>query len=144
MVMSVQCCPRQGMNVAKGFDVMSHSTLTMSVIAAAVAVSLTGCGSKSAPTPSLPIPASGAATTSSAAPAASAKTCPAGQASGVIGGVSKCLSAGQECQAAHASDYPRYGFDCTQTNGRYLLKSRSSTGGKSSPPSKSSPPTSRR
>ena len=40
---------------------------------------------------------------------------------GSIGGVSKCLAAGQQCQQAHAADYTRYGFRCALVGKRYQL-----------------------
>jgi hypothetical protein len=40
---------------------------------------------------------------------------------GVIGGVSKCLAAGQLCRQAHAADYTKYGFRCGLVGKRYQL-----------------------
>lgn len=40
---------------------------------------------------------------------------------GTIGGVSKCLAAGQLCQQAHAADYTKYGFRCSLVGKRYQL-----------------------
>jgi hypothetical protein len=49
--------------------------------------------------------------------------CSAGYVDGVIGGVHKCLHAGEFCSPSHQSDYGRYGFACV--NGR--LKAGAST-----------------
>lgn len=70
--------------------------------------------------------ASAAATTaagSSTAPrgATGTKSCPGGDVSGVIGGASKCLHAGQECSQKHAADYTQYGFACAQQGQKYIL-----------------------
>jgi hypothetical protein len=47
---------------------------------------------------------------------------------GVIGGVSKCLAAGQLCQQAHTADYTRYGFRCSLVGKRYQLSKTGHTG----------------
>ena len=49
------------------------------------------------------------------------KKCPANFASGTVGGQSKCLAAGQQCQQAHAVDYSHYGFNCGKVGTRYQL-----------------------
>jgi hypothetical protein len=50
-----------------------------------------------------------AATGATAAPA---KTCSAGFKHAVIGGVEKCLRAGEFCTHAYDSQYRRYGYRC--------------------------------
>jgi len=47
--------------------------------------------------------------------------CPPNFTQGTIGGVPKCLAAGQQCQQAHAADYTKYGFRCTLVGRRYQL-----------------------
>ena len=59
---------------------------------------------------------------SNASSPASSGSCSAGYVSGQIGGRAKCLQNGQQCQEANASDYKKYGFSCTKSNGRYELK----------------------
>src|SRR6476646_2087981 len=39
-------------------------------------------------------------------------TCGSASVPGLVGGVAKCLHAGEFCSAAHAGDYRRYGFSC--------------------------------
>lgn len=55
------------------------------------------------------------------------RTCAANFTQGSIGGVSKCLSAGQQCQQAHAADYTRYGFRCGSVGNRYQLTKTGAT-----------------
>ena len=45
-------------------------------------------------------------------PAALAKTCSSGFRHAVIGGVEKCLRAGEFCAHAYDSQYRRYGYRC--------------------------------
>lgn len=54
-----------------------------------------------------------------------AQKCPANFTSGVIGGQSKCLAQGQQCQQPNTGDYTHYGFDCVKAGNRYQLRSRS-------------------
>src|SRR5437868_1438829 len=51
-----------------------------------------------------------AATASRSAPFQTA--CSSSFVQGIVGGVPKCLRAGEFCAAAHESDYERYGFSC--------------------------------
>jgi hypothetical protein len=53
-----------------------------------------------------------------------AQKCPANFTSGVIGGQSKCLAQGQQCQQPNTGDYTHYGFDCVKAGNRYQLRSR--------------------
>jgi hypothetical protein len=87
-------------------EIVKHA-LIMSAVALAAVGSLAGCGSKSSH-------ASGSSSSSS--------SCAAGFTSGKIDGQNKCLQPGQQCQQAEASQYKKYGFSCTKTNGRYALK----------------------
>jgi hypothetical protein len=50
-----------------------------------------------------------------------AKKCPANMTSGTIGGQTKCLQAGQQCQQAHAADYTKFGFTCGKNGTKYTL-----------------------
>jgi hypothetical protein len=59
-----------------------------------------------------------------APPAPPAKKCAANSTSGVIGGQSKCLAAGQQCQQQNANDYTRYGFNCAKAGNRFQLSRR--------------------
>lgn len=103
--------------------------------AALLLLALTACGGSKGTTASSATATSSRATTaatatrapkpmtsaSSAGGATGAKTCPGGDASGVIGGKAKCLHAGQECSQKHAADYVQYGFTCTQQGQKYVL-----------------------
>jgi hypothetical protein len=46
---------------------------------------------------------------------------------GSIGGQTKCLANGQLCQRAHAADYTRYGFTCTDVGNRFVLRKNTRT-----------------
>ncbi len=74
-----------------------------------------------APTPPKPKPKPKPAATSAAA---ANRTCNKGFTQGRIGGVSKCLAAGQQCQQTHAADYTRYGLTCTGVKGVFRLHSK--------------------
>ena len=56
----------------------------------------------------------GGAATASATPAAAAKTCSTGYRHAVIGGVEKCLRAGEFCTHSYDRQYRRYGYRCTR------------------------------
>jgi hypothetical protein len=56
---------------------------------------------------------------------AAAGSCASGDAPGQIDGQSKCLQDDQRCQVQWASDYNKYGFECTKNNGQYELKTKS-------------------
>jgi len=43
---------------------------------------------------------------------ARAASCGSGYVAGIVGGEPTCLRTGEFCSAAHAADYPRYGFGC--------------------------------
>ena len=72
------------------------------------------------------------------------RTCAANYTRGAIGGVSKCLAAGQLCQQAHTADYTRYGFRCGLVGKRYQLSKTGNTGPGTTPnpkpPVKPTPP----
>jgi hypothetical protein len=58
------------------------------------------------------------------APAAVAKTCSSSYTHAVIGGVEKCLRAGEFCARRYDSQYRRYGYRCIRfysNVGRYRL-----------------------
>jgi hypothetical protein len=74
------------------------------------AVALAGCGH---PSP---------AATGGSSAGSSSGNCAAGFTAGTVGGESKCLQNGQQCQPQSNSDYRKYGFICTKNNGRYELK----------------------
>src|SRR4051794_24953983 len=57
--------------------------------------------------------------------------CRSGYVDAVVGGLHKCLHAGEFCSAAREADYERYGFSCVDGHLR--------TGGSGTPPAK--PPT---
>lgn len=54
--------------------------------------------------------------------AALAKTCRSGYTHAVIGGVQKCLHAGEYCSHSEASQYRRYHYVCDDINGTYRLE----------------------
>ena len=47
-----------------------------------------------------------------------AKTCSAGYVKGTIGGVVKCLRAGEYCSLRYKSQYLKYGFTCSGSPAR--------------------------
>ena len=55
---------------------------------------------------------------------ASASGCSSGFVSAKIGGIHKCLHAGEHCQRMYAAQYKRHGFDCLWSKGAYRLESR--------------------
>jgi hypothetical protein len=55
-------------------------------------------------------------------PTATAKTCPSDFTHATIGGVQKCLHAGEYCSHAEARQYRRYQFKCVLVNGVYRLE----------------------
>lgn len=61
---------------------------------------------------------------SSSSSSASSGNCAAGFVSAQIAGQPKCLQNGQQCQDQNASDYKKYGFTCTKTNGREQLQKK--------------------
>jgi len=63
-----------------------------------------------------------------APPAPPAKKCAANFTSGVIGGQTRCLAAGQQCGQQNAKDYTRYGFNCAKVGNRYQLSRRGAAG----------------
>lgn len=99
--------------------------LLLSMFAAGPSVALaavstpTGAFSVAAPQPAIGKPAPKPAPK----PATPAK-CAGGYTQGSIGGASKCLAAGQQCQQAHVGDYTKYGFSCSKVGARYQLSKR--------------------
>ncbi len=61
---------------------------------------------------------------SSGGSSAGSKTCTAGHTQAMINGKSKCLAAGQICSAKAVTQYPQYGFVCTTTNGKLVLRKK--------------------
>ena len=53
--------------------------------------------------------------------AVAAKTCSAGFKHAVIGGVEKCLRRGEFCAKRYRSQYRRYGYTCSYSNGYWRL-----------------------
>lgn len=55
-----------------------------------------------------------------------AKSCSRGYVHGKIGGVQKCLRAGEYCAHRYSNQYHRYGFNCVlyRKSGTYRLKHR--------------------
>jgi hypothetical protein len=95
-----------------------HLTATTAIAAALMAGAVTG-GQLTLTSMSGPL-----SDFSHAAPAAGAAKCPGNLTSGTIGGQSKCLGAGQQCQQAHAGDYTRFGFSCGKVGNRYQLTAK--------------------
>jgi hypothetical protein len=66
----------------------------------------------------------GAGATATPQPVHAAKSCSSGYTHAVIGGVHKCLRAGQFCTHRYDRQYRRYGYRCThyyRNVGRYRL-----------------------
>jgi hypothetical protein len=95
--------------------IIRHLTATTAIAGALLAGAVTG-GQLTLTSMSGPL-----SDFSHAAPAAGAAKCPGNLTSGTIGGQSKCLGAGQQCQQAHAGDYTRFGFTCGKVGSRYQL-----------------------
>lgn len=76
-----------------------------------VGFALTSCG-KSVGNPSV------------SSESASSGSCAPGSVAGQIGGDPKCLRKGGPCQGRWESDYERYGFKCTKSNGKYELDTK--------------------
>ena len=97
------------------------------MLAAATSTALTGCGKKSSthttPSSSSTVKTSSMSTkssmtTMSSSPMASSS----GYVTATIGGQTKHIKAGQQCQSKHASDYTQYGFTCAaNSSGMYVL-----------------------
>jgi hypothetical protein len=75
--------------------------------------------------------AEGVAQASSAAPVtashvvtAGPQKCPTNLTSGTVGGQTKCLGAGQQCQQNNAKDYTKFGFTCSKSGNRYQLSKK--------------------
>lgn len=87
---------------------------------AAAAIALVGL-----PATTQPIAATASVTTTSyhqvLEVGAPPRKCAPNYTQGAIGGVSKCLAAGQQCQQAQAAAYTRYGFRCGLVGKRYQL-----------------------
>jgi hypothetical protein len=99
------------------------ATAVLGAAAAATLIAATSGGGQPALTSmTTSLPAS-----SYSAPPPPAKKCPANFTTGVIGGQSKCLAAGQQCQQPNTGDYTRYGFDCVKAGNRYQLRSRTAS-----------------
>lgn len=90
----------------------------------------TGCAAAAVALVGLPATAQPIAATPSVATAAyhqvlevgaPPRKCAPNYTQGTIGGVSKCLAAGQQCQQAQAAAYTKYGFRCSLVGKRYQL-----------------------
>jgi hypothetical protein len=82
------------------------SVVTSLVLAAAA---LSGCGHPSKEW------------SSTALRTSTAGICTGGDVSSEIGGQHRCLEEGQRCQARWQSDYQKYRFQCTKSDGEYKL-----------------------
>ena len=89
---------------------------TAALLLVALAIALSGCGHSSSTT----------------SEGSSAGKCPMGYVAGVVGGQSRCLQTGQQCEQQNASDYQKYGFSCWKKGKKYELKRTSSSGGSNS------------
>jgi hypothetical protein len=95
------------------------ATAVLGAAAAATFIAATGAGGQ----PVLTSMATSLTASSYSAPPP-AKKCPANFTTGVVGGQSKCLAPGQQCQQPNAGDYTRYGFTCTKVGNRYQLQGK--------------------
>lgn len=105
--------------------------LLLSMFAAGPSVALAAV---SAPTSAVsvatPQPAIGKPAPKPAPKPATPAKCGAGYTQGSIGGASKCLAAGQQCQQANVGDYTKYGFSCSKVGARYQLSKRGAASAK--------------
>ena len=95
--------------------------LTVTALGAAAAVTLIASGANNGQLALAGMSSPLFTPTTSAAPPPAPKKCPANFASAMIGGQSKCLAPGQQCQQQNAKDYTRYGFTCNKVGNRYQL-----------------------
>lgn len=103
---------------------MSFSTKLAAgvMLAAATSTALTGCGKKSSTTTSSKSPSMTASSSKTASSSMSTSSSTNGYVTATIGGQTKHIKAGQQCQAKHASDYTQYGFTCAaNSSGVYVL-----------------------
>ena len=100
-----------------------QATVRLALVALAVpTAALVGACGHSSSHSSASSSSSSSTTTSSSS--SGSGNCAAGFVSGKVAGQQKCLQNGQQCQEQDASDYKKYGFDCTKQNGRYELKKK--------------------
>lgn len=92
--------------------------ISVSVLAAAACALVAGGAGSQIALASVSTPLSASSYSMAAPPA---QKCAGNFVSGSIGGQSKCLSAGQQCQQANAKDYTQYGFACNKVGTRYQL-----------------------
>jgi hypothetical protein len=105
--------------------------------AATLLVGMAGSGQLALASMSTPLsPYGHSAATPPPPPPPSPKKCPANTVQGTIGGQSKCLAVGQQCQQARAADYTRFGFTCTKVGNTYVLRkpTKPVPSGKPTPP----------
>jgi len=100
-------------------------TTTLGAVAAATLIASSTTGGQLALT-NMTTPISNDAY-SIAAPPPAPRKCPPNFVAGTIGGQSKCLAPGQQCQQAHVSDYTHYGFTCNKAGNAYKLTKTSNT-----------------
>lgn len=92
--------------------------MSVSVLAAAACALIAGGTSGQIALASVSTPLSASSNSVAAPPA---QKCAANFVPGTVGGQSKCLGAGQQCQQASAKDYTQYGFACNKVGTRYQL-----------------------
>ena len=103
---------------------MSFSTKLAAgvMLAAATSTALTGCGKKSSTTTSSTSPSMTASPSKTASSSMTTSSSTTGYVTATIGGQTKHIKAGQQCQSKHASDYTQYGFTCAaNSSGVYVL-----------------------
>lgn len=93
--------------------------ISVSVLAAAACALIAGGAGGQIALASVSTPLASSGYTVVAAPPA--QKCAANYTQGTIGGQSKCLAPGQQCQQANAKDYTRYGFSCGKVGTRFQL-----------------------
>ena len=93
--------------------------ISVSVMAAAACALIAGGAGGQIALASVSTPLAASGYTVEAAPPA--QKCAANYTQGTIGGQSKCLSPGQQCQQANAKDYTQYGFSCGKVGTRFQL-----------------------
>jgi hypothetical protein len=93
--------------------------ISVSVLAAAACALIAGGAGGQIALTSMSTPLSVSGHSVQAAPPA--QKCAANYTQGTIGGQSKCLAPGQQCQQANVKDYTQYGFSCGKVGTRFQL-----------------------
>jgi hypothetical protein len=103
---------------------MSFSTKIAAgvMLAAATSTALTGCGKKTSTNPPSSSPSMSSTSSKAASSSMTTSSSSGGYVTATIGGQTKHIKAGQQCQSKHASDYTQYGFTCAaNSSGTYVL-----------------------